>query len=499
MSKQIKLGTILGYFNILISSIVTLVYTPFMLKMMGQSEYGLYSLVSSVIAYLSVLDMGFGNAMIRFVSRSIAKNDDNDSKLNGIFLILYFIIGLIALIIGIVLLCNIELLFSKSLTPNELGTAKVLMVILFSTVAISFPLSVFDSYIMVNERYVYLRIMSIIKSLIVPIIMIPLLLLGFKSIAMCVVVSSVNLMYHIFMLIYCFCKLKMKISFDIKTYDKKLIKEVFAYSFFVFLNIIVDNVFKNTDQIILGSVSGTIAVSVYAIASQISNMNTQFSTIISGMFLPRITKVNEEKNSDDIISNIFIKTSRVQLFVMLLILSGFIIFGKMFINLWAGYEYIDAYYIVLLLIGPAIVPLTQNICISVLQAKNMHQFRSIAYIILAIINVAISIPLAKMYGGIGAALGSAIATIIGQIFLMNYFYKYKAGLDIDRYWKFFFKFSIQIVLITILFYKIFNNFEYSFIILFIGVLIYIFIYLIVVLFNTNYDERKYIKQLLKIK
>ena len=64
MKSQIKSGAVLSYVNMFINILVTAFYTPFMLRMMGQNEYGLYSLVNSVIAYLSVLDMGFGNAMI---------------------------------------------------------------------------------------------------------------------------------------------------------------------------------------------------------------------------------------------------------------------------------------------------------------------------------------------------------------------------------------------------------------------------------------------------
>ena len=149
MRNEIKRGAVLGYVNMVVNIIVTFIYTPIMLKLLGQNEYGLYSLVASVISYLSVLDMGFGNAMIRFVSRSIARdNKEEEGKINGLFLFLYTIISVITLIIGFILIKNIGLLFSETLTVDELNKAKVLMIILVITMALSFPLSVFDSYIM---------------------------------------------------------------------------------------------------------------------------------------------------------------------------------------------------------------------------------------------------------------------------------------------------------------------------------------------------------------
>lgn len=67
--SQLKAGAFLNYVVILLNLAVGLLYTPYMLRMMGQSEYGLYSLVASVISYLTVLDLGMGNATIRYTAK----------------------------------------------------------------------------------------------------------------------------------------------------------------------------------------------------------------------------------------------------------------------------------------------------------------------------------------------------------------------------------------------------------------------------------------------
>ena len=130
MKNQIKSGVVLGYINMIVNILVSLIYVPIMLRLMGQSEYGLYSLVASVIAYLSVLDMGFGNAMIRFVSKSkVRKDKEEEKKINGLFLLLYLIIGVVAFLIGLVLIFNVSNIF-KALTVAELAKAKIIMAIL---------------------------------------------------------------------------------------------------------------------------------------------------------------------------------------------------------------------------------------------------------------------------------------------------------------------------------------------------------------------------------
>ncbi|MBQ9280415.1 MAG: oligosaccharide flippase family protein [Clostridia bacterium] len=493
MKSQIKIGAILGYVNMIINIVITLLYTPLMLKLMGQSEYGLYSLVASVIGYLSVLDMGFGNAMIRFISRSKARNEvENEKTINGLFLFLYSIIGVIALLIGIIIIFNIGGIF-KALTTEELAKAKIIMEILIFTIAISFPLSVFDSYVTSCEKFKFMKILAILKTLAIPLTMIPLLFMGHKAITMVIVTSAYTIFFHLLVLYYCFVKLGMKIRFSLKNIDYPMLKDIFSYSFFIFLNIIVDNLYAHTDQVILGAVSGTIAVSIYAVAQKISTMNKQLSTNISSVFFPRITKTLEEEDGDKKVSDIFINVSRIQLYILALVLCGFIVFGKQFIRLWVGEGYLDAYYILLLLMAPGIIPLTQNIGISILQAKNIHMFRSITYLIIAIFNVIISIPLAKLYAGVGAAIGTAIANILGQIVTMNIYYWKVAKIDIPKYWRRFIMFMVPLFIMTIVLNCYTKNIDLTWIQLIGSIVVFTILYCLYCIIYMNDEEKGYIK------
>ena len=500
MKSQIKSGAILSYLNMFVGLAVTVFYTPFMLKFMGQNEYGLYSLVTSVIAYLSVLDMGFGNAMIRFVAKNQAHGDNKKIRdINGVFLLLYILVGVVSLVIGSIIFINIDNLFGASLSPDELAKTKVIALILVATVSLSFPLSIFDSYAVASERFNYLKILEIIKHLAIPAVMIPILFMGGKSISMVIVTSVITLGFHIITMYYCFRKLKMRVAFKIRGVDKTLLKTIAFYSFWVFLGIIVDNLYNNTDQVILGGICGTSVVAIYAIAAKISSVNMNFSTAISGLFLPKIAKTLEHDDGDKKVSDIFIQVSRLQLYLMALVLSGFIVFGRAFISLWVGAEYLDAYYIVLLLIAPALIPLTQNICISIIQAKNKHQFRAVVYLIIAIINIAVSIPLAVKFGGIGAAIGTAAANVLGQIITMNLYYWKKIGIDIPRYWKNFLKFGAPVAALSCVTMFIVNNIVFSWLKLLIAVLIYGAAYMCIVAFFSNQYERSLFKKIVRFK
>ena len=68
--NQRRWGAVLSYVNIILTVLVGLLYTPLMLRLLGQSEYGLYSLIGSVVGYLSVLDMGLGNTLVRYTAKN---------------------------------------------------------------------------------------------------------------------------------------------------------------------------------------------------------------------------------------------------------------------------------------------------------------------------------------------------------------------------------------------------------------------------------------------
>ena len=105
--NQLKAGAALSYLSMGLGFLVSIIFTPVMLRLLGQNEYGLYNLVASVVSYLGVLNFGFGSAYIRFYSKYKAKKDyASIATLNGMFLIIYSVIGLIAVCAGLFLALN---------------------------------------------------------------------------------------------------------------------------------------------------------------------------------------------------------------------------------------------------------------------------------------------------------------------------------------------------------------------------------------------------------
>lgn len=433
-SNERKSGVILSYISIIASTVVQLIYTPFLIKMLGQSEYGLYSLIASVIGYLTVLDLGFGNAVVVYTSKYRVNNEkEKEEKMHGMFKIIFYVIGVITACIGLILYFNIDKIFSNSMTVHELEKAKIMMIILTFNLVITFAFNIYSSIINAYERFIFQKVMSILNTILKPIVMIPLLFCGFKSVTMCIAITIINVIIMLSNYIYCRKKLKIKVKYT--GFDKILFKSMFTYSIWIFLGTIVDKINWSVDQFVLGAVAGTIAVSLYSVASQINNLFVNLSTAISNVMLPKISKMVAKDVSDEEITKEFIKVGRIQYLLIFLMASGVVLFGKEFFVAWVGKDYTESYYIALILILPLCIPLVQNLGISIMQAKNMHRFRSIIYACIAVVNIIISIPLAKLYGGIGSALGTGLSLIVGNGLIMNIYYYKKVGIDVLKFWK----------------------------------------------------------------
>ena len=447
--NQLKAGVVLNYVVIFLNTVVGLLYTPYMLRMMGQSEYGLYSLVASVIAYLTVLDLGFGNAIVRYTAKFRAeKKTEEQYEMFGMFFLLYLVIGIVAFGIGLGLYFNVDTLFGNTMTAVELGRARIMMLLLVVNLAFTFPMSIWGSIIQAYEDFVFQKSLNIIRIILNTVVMICLLHFGYKAVAMVVVQTIFNVLTLVINFIYCRRKLNIHIYFRFKHFHWGFLKEVAIYSFWIFLNAIIDRVYWSTGQFVLGAMVGTAAVAVFAIAIQLEGMYMQFSTAISSVFLPKVTAMVATNRSRKEISDLFIRTGRIQYIVLAYILSGFIIFGRQFIELWAGAGYTDAYIISLLFFIPLTVPLIQNLGITILQARNEMKFRSVLYIIIALVSLAMQIVLTSHFGGIGCAMGVSGALVVGQILIMNVYYRRRQDLDIMTFWKEISKMSIiPIVLI----------------------------------------------------
>ncbi|MFR1687342.1 MAG: oligosaccharide flippase family protein [Massilimicrobiota timonensis] len=499
--NQLKMGTILSYINIIISTIVPIFYTPIMLNILGQKEYGLYSLSNSVIGYLSLLNFGMSNAVMRYVVKQ--KQDTNFEKIEnliGMFVVIYCIFGLLALLVGLGIIPFSSVFFSSGLSLEELNELKILILIMTLSTAISFPSVVFSAVVIAYEKFIFRRFFEIILTIIAPILNLIALFMGGRAIGIALSGLIIQIGTAPIYLLYCRNVLQIVPKFNAMPFY--LMKEIIPFSAFVFLSLVVDMLYWSTDKILIGAMMGTAYVAVYNIGNTFTSMLQNMTAAISNVFVPRINSIVFTSDNVNDLNEIFIRIGRLQFYILALILSGFIVFGKNFIHFWAGDEYLDGYIVALVVMIPLSIPLIQNIAYNVILAKNKHHFRAYMYFVIAVINIIFTYISIPNYGIIGAAICSGIAYFIGNGIIMNIYYSKVIHLNILGFWKNIFKISLVSGFEMCFFIFIVNNFiqinSVQIFLIFVTVYTILYIFLMWFFSFNKYEKNLFISLIKKL-
>ncbi len=434
VSSQRKLGVILRYVNLTMATGIGLLLIPFMMRVLGQAEFGLYQLVGSFIGYLTILDFGMAHAVTRYVAKYRAENArQREENFMAIVYLLYLFIGAMVLLVGAVAYWSIPHLYSQSLTPHEIDQAQIMFLILILSLVLSLFGYPMQGTLVAYEQYVFPNLIGIAKIVLRTVGILIVLSIGGGALSIVIVEAVFNVAFFASCTIFAihWCKVRVKLHH----FRFVEAREILFFSFFVFLDAIVDQIFWKMDQSIIGMFVDTARVAVYAIAMQIVTYYLVFSSNISLVMFPYVTQMETRHASPREFTDVLIRTGRIQLVLLGLMLSFFVLFGQPFVHLWAGPDYSDAYGIALIVMIPLTVPLAQNTVLGIIKAKNRHQFRALLYLMTAMLNVPLTIYLVQQFGYAYAAVSTALMLVVGHIVIMNWYYHSRIGIDIPRFFR----------------------------------------------------------------
>ena len=434
MVSQRRAGAILGYANIVVKNLVNLVYTPMLLAFVGQADYGVFQTSNSFVFSLSLLTFGFSEAYIRFYTQKRTHGTEEDIKsLNGMYLMLYIGVCAVALALGLLFAANVETFFSGSFTPDQVGLAGQLMTIMAFSVTCTLFSTVFDAYVLAHEQFRFQQTRQMFTTLATPGIAFLLLTLGMGTVGVALAQLAVNVI--LLLLNARFAILKLGMRFDLRRFDGALFRAIAAFSAWIFGNQVCDLVNNSVPNMLLGALTSAVTVSVFAVSIQIRNVFVSLSTVMSSVFVPKINRIVATSDDNGELTRLMTRVGRYQMFLFCWVYCGFVLLGRFFIAKWAGEGFLDAYYLICAMALPLGVPLCQNTGIEIQRAKNRHKARSVAYLVMACINVLFTW-LASPYLGFWAPAIAYIASIgLGNGLFMNWYYHNRIGLDMGFFWK----------------------------------------------------------------
>jgi len=492
---------LLSYLNLFVRLITGFMILPFVVASLGQSNFGLMRLVYSLTGYMGVLDFGLGRAVTRYTS--LYNSKEKKEKINTLVsfsILIYILLAFIGLFIGIVVFTNFGDWFNLSI--GEVSEGKLAFLIALSNILLNLPFLTFSAVIKGYNKYDIYYTTTILKNIFRVLLMFVFLNLGFGLITIFIIDLCVNQSLNIFRFLY---SVKVfKIKFSLNNFDENFKRSFSKYSFFVFLGVITDLIYWKTDNILLGIFSNTKNIAVYSISQDIVRYYRVLVATFASVFLPKLTNLSltETDKSYSKLKKFFVKSSRYQFVIVLAIIVNYIFIGKDFITLWVGENYLMAYSYSLIIMLPMIIPLLQSAGPQILYAINKHKIRSIVYLLIAIINIFLSIFLIKMYGVVGAAIGTSFAMTFGNVIFMNVYYKKLLDLKLIRFFKKICLKPIILIIPSISLFLLMNCYfeEVNVLIFIIKIFVSNIIFVILMYkYFLNKQEKKQIKKLLNIR
>ena len=367
--SQLRAGVILNYINIGLGALIPILYTPIMLSLLGQSEYGLYKLSSSLAGYISLASLGMGAAVTRYLVKAREEEGkEGEEKMLGLFVMFFRIVAIVSVIVGVVLMLCISKWYGSSLSIEEVSRMRILVGIMALNTALTLLISPYVSVVTANERFVFIQCMNIASTCIIPIANLLALYLGYASIGMAVTSLVIQFIIRILYVGYSRSNLQIIPRFDKPR--KGLVREILIFAFWIFVGEIVDKLYGATDMALIGAVPelATDGVAVYNIGTVFSGIVLTIAVGISGLMAPRTNKMVFSGSSAAELTDFGIRIGRIQALIIGLIVSGFVAFGKPFIHFYAGDSYYESYWVALLVMIPYMIPIVQNVFLNIVPA-----------------------------------------------------------------------------------------------------------------------------------
>ena len=429
-----KLAVIISYISLIIHTLSNLVLTPLYLNYLGLDQYGLYQMIYAIASYILILDTGINTAMVRYISKYHATNDYESEK-NFAAHCLITVVTIVVLMTVAGLIMNAFLLdIYPTITAEEASVAHQLMLIMLLVISGTALERFVSGCVSAYEHFTVNNVVSVVKLIFKILLTILFLYIGMGVIAVALVDVIIIFATIIFLSIYTIRQLHFKIKLD--KFDFTLIVDLISFMFPVFLQSVVVYINGYVDKTVLGIMTSKADVAIYSVATTFTTVFNALPYAISGVFLPKATKMifGGNYNSDDL-TNFVIRPGRYQFMLCGGFASGFALFGREFISLWSGPNTVQAWTVAMIIIIPNMIPLIQHTVISILDALKKRLFRSVALLLISVINVIISVFLVEKYGIMGAPIGTAFAFIVGYGVIMNIYYQKEIKIQIGRLFK----------------------------------------------------------------
>lgn len=432
--SQKKKGIVLSYLNLVLGMVVNIYLTPMMIVSLGDMDYSLYKVMHSLAGPLTMFHLGVSTV----VTRSIVKNQNcGDSGLlekqntMALSLLASTVMALLVIVAASILYAAIPTIYGQTYSDSSVQLGQRIFIMFVAASLLHMLTDVFSGCIVGHERYVVSSAIPLVKTAGKCILLFVLLKSGMGVLFVVAVDLLLAAATFLFTLLYSVGVLREfpKLHY----FDNKQLTEIVSFGFAILLQAFVNQVNNNMDTMILGAfVAEKAVITMYSSALTVYSIYNSLISVVTHYFLPQATKLTTKHASGRELTDFVIRPGRFQAVIAVACICGFALFGRNFISVWIGQRYMDAYGVILVLMIPVTIPLVENATISILDASMKRMFRSVVLMVMAVLNLVVSILLVQRIGFWGAAIGTAASLLLGHGVLMNIYYAKTFHMEVLR-------------------------------------------------------------------
>ena len=397
------------YALIIVNALIGLVVLPYNVSHLGKGDYGLWMLVASLTTYFTIIELGYGGAVVRFVAEYKARKDAG--ALNEILSTMFFLYC--AMGVGCYLLAAAGAALLPhvfNLTPEQVRTGRIVLLIIAVQVSLYFPFSVFGGVINGFERYYVNNVVATGFNIATAIVNVVVLWLGYGLVELVVATTLMRVMPLWFYRANAYSVFPdLQLRWSLFRWSR--LREVTGFSAYLAVVDWSARLTYTTDTFYLGIFMNTAAVAVYAIAQRLSEallrMTNQLHTFLFPAVIYHAVEGRTERQRE-----LLVTANRFQLAIAMCLCGGIAAVAAALIPAWVGPGFEGSVLAVQILAFVVVLRAWIAMPSTVLKGNDQHKYLAKVASLGAVANLLLSIPLVKSFGIPGVAVGTAVPVFI---------------------------------------------------------------------------------------
>lgn len=407
--ERILRNSFSNWSSYLVTAVVGFMLTPIVVRSLGTTRYGLWTLVLSITGYFGLLDLGIRSSVSRFLTRHLALNDETGLNRTASTAFVILACGGIVAFLGTV--ATAAFLFDQfRIEPEYASSGRIALLITGVNITCILPLGLFSALLYASERFDVVSAVTIVGEVIRAALMVWLLRHGYGLVALALLAMAITLVQYACMASFA-TSLHPQLRIARRYVDKAIARDLFSFSIYRFISIVANQLIFYSDAVVIGIFLSAGAITPYAIAATLINYGRTVVFVLVDPLFASAARFDAEENGAKL-QRLLVVGTQMALLAALPLCLGFVFLGEQFITIWMGQSYASSATILLILAIPQFVAMPQYVSILVLTGMAKH--RPFAFIALAegVANIALSIFLVRKFGLIGSALGTAIPSLV---------------------------------------------------------------------------------------